>query len=159
MTAMLAEMPRLANRLLSAIKKSVRKKAERWNGARMAFVLITIAAWFALSNHCALGALQRSTESTPEMSGCPMHSTPAKKKPAAKIPCCKDIRATVAKSVAANPISLRSIGCRDYAPEIFLKRARVAIEIEVLETGPPRCFSFAESVLQESMLSHAPPVS
>ena len=88
-----------------------------------------------------------------------MHSAPAKKKPAAEIPCCKDIRATVAKSVIANPIVRELIGCRDYALEIFRLPARIAIEIEVLDTGPPNCFSFAESVLQESMLSHAPPVS
>lgn len=88
-----------------------------------------------------------------------MHSAPAKKKPSAKIPCCKDIRATVAKSVAANPIALRLIGPREYALEIFARPARLAIEIKGLDTGPPNCLSFAESVLQESMLSHAPPVS
>jgi hypothetical protein len=122
-------------------------------------VLLSLAAWFALSNHCALGALSASTESTSEISGCPMHSAPAKKKPSEKIPCCKDVRATVAKSLAANPITLQLIGWRAYVPEFFLKPARLAIGIEGLDTGPPNCFSFAESVLQESMLSHAPPVS
>ena len=87
-----------------------------------------------------------------------MHSTP-EKNPAPKTPCCKDVRATVAKSVAANPIALRLIGWRDHAPEILFEPARIAIEIEGLDTGPPRCLSFAESVLQESMLSHAPPLS
>ena len=88
-----------------------------------------------------------------------MHSAPAKKKPAEKVPCCKDIRAIVAKSLAANPIALQLIVWREYALEIFERPARSAIEIERLDTGPPNCFSFAESVLQESMLSHAPPVS
>ena len=87
-----------------------------------------------------------------------MHSAP-KKNPALKTPCCKDLRATVAKSVTANPIALRLIGWRDYAPEIPLPAVRIAIEIGGLDTGPPDCLSFAESVLQESMLSHAPPVS
>lgn len=87
-----------------------------------------------------------------------MHSTP-KKNPATKTPCCKDVRATVAKSVSANPIALRLIDCRDHAQEIFSDPARIATEIEGLDTGPPGCLSFAESVLQESMLSHAPPLS
>ena len=87
-----------------------------------------------------------------------MHSAP-KKIPAAKTPCCKDVRATVAKSVTANPTALRLNGWRDYAPEIFRPLTRFAIEVEELDTGPPDCFSFAESVLQESMPSHAPPVS
>jgi hypothetical protein len=127
--------------------------------ARSLVVLLSLAAWFALSNHCALGVLERSTEFTSEISGCPMHSAPAKKKPSAKISCCKDIRATVTKSVAANPIAPRLTGSCDYAPKLLLKPARIATEIEGLDTGPPNCFSFAETVLQESMLSHAPPVS
>ena len=124
-----------------------------------AVTVLILGAWAFLSNHCALGALERSTESTAEISGCPMHSAPAKKKPAANIPCCKDIRATVAKSVVANPIVRGMSGCPDYALEVFRSPARIAIEIKGLDTGPPNCFSFAESVLQESMLSHAPPVS
>lgn len=88
-----------------------------------------------------------------------MHAAPAKKKPATKIPCCKDLRAIVAKCVAVNPVALRPVGPRDYASEIFVQPKRAGLEIEVLDTGPPDCFSFAESVLQESMLSHAPPVS
>ena len=67
--------------------------------------------------------------------------------------------ATVAKSVIANPIAPRFIGWRDHAADLFLKPPRIAIEIDGLDTGPPKCLSFAESVLQESMLSHAPPVS
>jgi len=127
--------------------------------ARSLVVLLALAAWFALSNHCALGALSTLPSSTQEMSGCPMHSAPAKKKPAEKVPCCKDIRATVAKSLVANPIALQLIGSREYGLEIFERPVRNAIQIERLDTGPPNCLSFAESVLQESMLSHAPPVS
>jgi hypothetical protein len=48
---------------------------------------------------------------------------------------------------------------RDYTAEILREPANVTVEIQALDTGPPGYFSFAESVLQESMLSHAPPVS
>ena len=88
-----------------------------------------------------------------------MHSAPAKKKPAAKIPCCKEVRALVVKCLQASPAVERFISLRDYAAEILREPSNVAFEIQALDTGPPSCFSFAESVLQESMLSHAPPVS
>jgi hypothetical protein len=129
------------------------------NGVRSVCAFLAIAAWFNLSNHCALGAVLIPAQAAPAMSDCPMHSAPAKKKPATKAPCCKDVRAVVAKWVKANPASLRPIGSRDYAAEILARPPQTAREIEILDTGPPGCFSFAESVLQESMLAHAPPRS
>ncbi len=121
-------------------------------------VVLTLAAWFSLSNHCALGAVTPISKAA--SSSCPMHSVPAKQKPATKTPCCKDVRAVVAKGVTASAAGVRLIAVRDYATEIFSQQpARVVIEFENLDTGPPGWMSFAESVLQESMLSHAPPVS
>jgi len=87
-----------------------------------------------------------------------MHSQP-KEKPAPKTPCCKELRAVVSKCVAANPALPLMTGLHDYATAVVPLLARTAVEIRALETGPPGCLSFAESVLQESMLSHAPPVS
>ena len=130
------------------------------SGAIRSFVVVlSLGAWFALSNHCAIGAVAASTESVSEETGCPMHSLPAKKKPAATPPCCKDLRAVVAKCVAVNHIALRPIGSCEYVPAVFAPPPRAALEIDGIDTGPPDCFSFAESVLQESMLSHAPPIS
>ena len=128
---------------------------------RCMIVLITIIAWLALSNHCLLGSNLDSgkAEQPPEASGCPMHSAPVKQKPAVKTPCCKEIRALVAKCVTASPAAMRLIGSREYTAAIFLRPLRVALEVDGLDTGPPGCPSFAESVLQESMLSHAPPLS
>jgi hypothetical protein len=107
----------------------------------------------------ALPAPESAAQVESEDGGCPMHSSPAKKKSAAKAPCCKDVRAVVAKWVGANPTALRLTGSRDYATAIVARATPAAHEIESLDTGPPGCFSFAESVLQESMLAHAPPVS
>lgn len=129
------------------------------SGARSAFAFLAIAAWFSLSNHCALGAVLTTAEPASEMSDCPMHPAPAKKKPAAKAPCCKDVRAIVAKWVTANPAALRLIGSREFATEILVRPRHAMREIECLDTGPPGYFSFAESVLQESLLAHAPPCS
>jgi hypothetical protein len=122
-------------------------------------VPLTIIAWFLLSNHCALGVIASPAEAAPETTGCPMHSAPTQKKPALKTPCCKDVRAVVAKCVGATMPGVRLICPRDYAPQIFQPMLRGAVEIEGLDTGPPGRVSFAELVLQESMLAHAPPVS
>lgn len=140
----------------------MRVRAAKVNGARSVFALVTIAAWFCLSNHCALGLALPAPEAatTAETGGCPMHSSPAKKTPVSKTPCCKDLRAVVAKYVTkARPFAVRLVGPNDYATEIFRLPPRVALEIGGLDTGPPGCFSFAELVLQESMRAHAPPVS
>ena len=128
--------------------------------ARSITGFLSIAAWMVLSNHCALGAVTLPVEAGVEASECPMHSAPAKKKPAAHTPCCKDLRATAVHA-------LKNIGARagefagmsDYAPAIFLTPPRLVFEIKGLDTGPPGCFSFAELVLQKSLPSHAPPVS
>jgi len=123
-----------------------------------ATVLLTITAWLFLSNHCALG-LSGVVEPASDVVGCPMHSTPAKeKKPAAALPCCKDLRAVAthaAKSVAAMASQL--LGAQNYVAAVFLTPPRLTARILALETGPPHSLSFAESILQRSILAHAPP--
>ena len=126
---------------------------------RWSTVLLMIAAWVCLSNHCALGLNAPPPDSVAEAGQCPMHSAPAKQKPATHLPCCKDLRAVaspVVKSVAA--VAKQIVGSQDYAAEIFLPPApHVAIETFALDTGPPRATTFAESVLQRSIFAHAPP--
>jgi hypothetical protein len=127
---------------------------------RSAVVAFSLAAWFLLSNHCALGVIAASTEAASETEGCPMHSAPVKKKPVSKTPCCKDVRAVVAKIVnTATAFASPSVTRFDYAAENFRVPSQVVFEIGGLDTGPPGCFSFAELVLQESVRAHAPPVS
>jgi hypothetical protein len=120
-------------------------------------VLVSMGAWLLLSNHCVL-ALDDSAMSGSETVGCPMHSTPAKEKPAANIPCCKDLRAVAAqavKNIATAASEL--VGVRDYLAGFFIAPPRVTRQLLALETGPPRWLSFAESILQRSILAHAPP--
>jgi len=126
--------------------------------SRSATVFLTIAAWICLSNHCALGLSAPPADSVAEAGQCPMHSAPAKQKPATHLPCCKDLRAVaspVVKSVAG--IAMQLVGSQDYAAEILLPPPHVAIETFALDTGPPGAITFAESVLQRSILAHAPP--
>jgi hypothetical protein len=131
----------------------------RYGAVRLSVVVLSLVAWFALSNHCALGSVAATGQPAAEMSGCPMHSSPAKKTPTTRTPCCKDVRAIVAKCVSANSCVARLVGSREIAREILQQPARVSNNLHILDTGPPGCFSFAESVLQESVLSHAPPIS
>jgi len=124
---------------------------------RWATVFLTITAWLLLSNHCALGLSGTLVEADSELGACPMHSAPAKGKPAANLPCCKELRAIAShagKNVAAE--ASRLVGVRDYVA-IFIMPPRVAARVLALDTGPPHSLSFAESILQRSILAHAPP--
>jgi len=120
-------------------------------------VLLTIGAWLLLSNHCALG-LGETAKTDSEPGGCPMHSAPAKGKPAANIPCCKDLRAVAShavKNIAV--VASQLVGVRNHVTAIFLPPPRLTTQLLALETGPPHSISFAESILQRSLLAHAPP--
>jgi hypothetical protein len=150
----------IANRTICANIMTMRRLAAIGMTARSTVVVLSLTAWFLLSNHCALGVIAASSKAAPEAEGCPMHSAPAKKKPVSQTPCCKDVRAVVAKVLnKATPFASCSIGRFDYAAENFRVPARVVFEIGGLDTGPPGCLSFAQLVLQESMRAHAPPVS
>ena len=125
--------------------------------SRWTTVLFTIGAWLVLSNHCALG-LGESAKADSESSGCPMHSAPAKGNPAKNIPCCKDLRAVAshaAKDLAA--VANQLVGVREYVAVVLLTSPRVAAQLLASDTGPPHSLSFAESILQRSILAHAPP--
>ena len=135
-------------RLRNMLGRSAIRMAGRWTT-----VLLTIAAWFLLSNHCAL-ALDPSTLGS---DGCPMHSAPAKGKTVPSVPCCKDLRAVAAhatKSFAALAIQL--VGVQDYVATVCMP-PRLTAQVVAADTGPPRSLSFAESILQRSLLAHAPP--
>ena len=128
-------------------------------GARSLIVAITICSWIAVSNHCAFAAI--AMEINKAETECPFHSKPAKQKEqSSQVQCCKILRAVIfsktkdwarddAKFCDANfPVQacvLLAYSTRDVAPLL-------------LDTGPPGAFSFAELILQQSLLVHAPPV-
>ncbi|HEY6071667.1 MAG TPA: hypothetical protein VIU85_09865 [Chthoniobacterales bacterium] len=124
--------------------------------ARFLIVAVTIFAWFAISNHCAIRAVAAKAEKT--QSSCPFHSKPAK--PSEKsnaTECCKVLRA-----VPTSPTP-------ELTPKIFdllplptefhqlaiLGPPKISLEPATLDTGPPGKTSFAE--LNRSMRAHAPP--
>ena len=124
---------------------------------RWATVLLTIGAWLLLSNHCALG-LADPTKPDAEPEGCPMHSAPTKEKPATSLLCCKDLRAIASHAVKNINAAVRQVvGVRDYVAANFVAPPRLTMCLLALDTGPPHLRTFAESILQRSLLAHAPP--
>ncbi len=125
---------------------------------RCVAVAITICSWFSISNHCAFAAMARKTNST--QAACPFHSKPAKQKEqSSQVQCCKVLRAvvpTISKSWARSDgdfsdIHFRFEECR------LVAHFRDALAPLLLDTGPPGAHSFAELILQQSLLAHAPP--
>jgi hypothetical protein len=127
---------------------------------RCAAVAIAICSWIAVSNHCAFAAV--ASQIHRGQTECPFHSKPAKQKEqSSQVQCCKVLRAVVfaktkdwtrddAKFCDANfPVQTG----------VFVVYSSPALAPLLLDTGPPGAFSFAELILQQSLLAHAPPSS
>jgi hypothetical protein len=124
---------------------------------RGAIAFLIAISWVALTNHCAIAAFAPRVQPVEEQ--CPMHSAPAKDKNAENQQCCKTLRAVaIATTKTVSWIDL-STGKAVQWPEScdipLLARATRLIAYD--DTGPPGRRSFAEIVLQRSVLAHAPP--
>ena len=118
-------------------------------------VVIAICSWFAVSNHCAFAALATSTNSTE----CPFHSKP-KEKPSTGAQCCKILRAVSAvpaKTWVRDNAKFSNAGDCWSESALAIADSQTAPEPLLLDTGPPNAHSFAELILQQSLLAHAPP--
>ncbi len=134
--------------------------AFRTNFCKFAATLACVLAWFVASNHCALGMLREVLSSSVQATGacphCPSHEgQPAKGN---MNECCKGLKVTV-ESAKPFQFSNRVLGLVVFAvasplPPAAVERPAVAIA----DTGPPGGHSFAETVLQRSLLAHAPPL-
>jgi len=126
--------------------------------ARSLIVAVAICSWFAISNHCAFAALATKTDSA--RAGCPFHSKPAKQeKPSTGAQCCKILRAiapVAAKSWMRDHANLSSANL-SLEERAYVRYSRIALEPRFVDTGPPDARSFAELILQRSLLAHAPP--
>lgn len=125
---------------------------------RCAVVAIAICSWIAVSNHCAFAAI--ATEINTAQTECPFHSKPAKQKEQpSQVQCCKILRAVVlakAKDWARNDAQFCDANFPIQACALVVYSSRPVASL-LLDTGPPRAFSFAELILQSSLLAHAPP--
>jgi hypothetical protein len=129
---------------------------------RLALVLITGISWLAIANHCVLAVAVARTQKQP-------HDCCEKDKAGDKAPakegkqvggeCCKTLHATLVPVVK----KLAGFYCWSLLPAHSIARVTLADPAQStrpateLDTGPPCASSFAETVLQRSILVHAPP--
>jgi hypothetical protein len=127
---------------------------------RCAGVVIAICSWVAVSNHCAFAAV--ATEIDKTRAACPFHSKPAKQtEQSSQVQCCKVLRALVfanTKNWARNDAKFCEANFPVQACACIVPSSR-ALAPSLLDTGPPGAFSFAELILQSSLLAHAPPLA
>jgi hypothetical protein len=127
---------------------------------RTAVVMIAAVGWLALSNHCALAGIEHVAAKA-HMSchgSADSDHSPAKDKQSGT-ECCKVVRATLLTPEK----NIASVG------QLLFTAYKYVVAIVVLpdageqngtfewDTGPPGSVSFSESVLQRSLLAHAPP--
>jgi len=128
---------------------------------RLAVTLLAISAWFGVSNHCALAAIQPPGRVAVAHAHChgPSAPAPAKQQNGEDMPCCKTLKAVTPAKISANP-NVLDFTPKDYFSIVLLADVSLGrAETLELDTGPPRALSFSESVLQRSLLAHAPPLS
>ncbi len=137
-------------------------RASRAIAFRWATVTLAAISWLAISNHCALGLATIESHGSEAVTAhdCCAGEMPAKPKPAKdrNAPCCKTLRATsaIAKAWQAGDLTLASAPV-DFPSAILNAPLAPKTARRPLDTGPPGVGSFAESVLQRSLLAHAPP--
>ena len=129
------------------------------------FSVVALAAWLLASNHCAIGGLAPEPAEAADHS----HCGGSKEAPAEEekdrgcdgSKCCKSLSAPTlafAKSLVTFDTAL--VATTDYLSNALASiNASHEDPICELDTGPPERTSFAESVLQRSILAHAPPAS
>jgi len=128
---------------------------------RFPIVTIGAAAWLAVSNHCALAAVEEAPKMP--MSSChgsaPANSLPAKHDQNSSVECCKVLRATLL-TLSKNVVAGDTLNFAAFAYVVGMLPAHDSRPDCTLDwnTGPPGAESFAVSVLQRSILAHAPPI-
>lgn len=132
---------------------------------RGATVALVAVSWLAVSNHCALGLAAIETHSSDvafaQVHDCCASEVPSQPKPAKDpaTPCCKTLQAlsvSPAKSFETSVTIFFGGPLACSTPTIATPRV-APVAYRFLNTGPPGGRSFAESVLQRSLLAHAPP--
>jgi hypothetical protein len=128
---------------------------------RLLLVLVMGISWFALANHCVLAVAVARAQAqahnccSKDKAG---DRAPAKERQQGGGECCKTLDITLAPVVK----KLTGFSCWFVLPAyliapVVLNDAAQSARSAELDTGPPSAISFAETVLQQSILVHAPP--
>lgn len=128
---------------------------------RIGLVLITTVSWLTIANHCALTSLfaARAKTITALCHHCAGEQSPVKNQNDCGSECCKTLHATLiaAKKLIDYDAGLLALQPYFVAPLILRNEPKVTLFGGELDTGPPFAKTFAESILQRSILAHAPP--
>jgi hypothetical protein len=129
---------------------------------RLPIITIGFAAWLAISNHCVIGAVEGAAKMS--MASChrtaPANQSPGKENQESGVECCKVLRATLL-TPSSNLAGADTLGFAAHDYIVALISAADELQLTPViewDTGPPGADSFAESVLQRSILAHAPPL-
>ena len=132
--------------------------------ASMAVIaLLTAVAWFLAANHCAVAGLAAPLsdaatghEHCGGASDAP--ADPEKPNDCDGLNCCKSLSAPASFAKKLVGYNKAFFTLKDYVvTEILFADEQHDASILELDTGPPPGHGFAESVLQRSLLAHAPP--
>jgi hypothetical protein len=127
---------------------------------RWVIVTVAICSWIAISNHCAFAAIGPHIDTT--QTECPFHSKPARQKEQpSHVQCCKILRAVIFAQSKGWERDDAKFSDTNFSVETgaFFLCSIQAVTPLLLDTGPPPDpFSFAELILQQSLLAHAPPL-
>ena len=123
---------------------------------------MTLAGWLALSNHCALGLMAKTVVAQKAHSCCHNGNSEPVKEPGdgkRNVECCKSLHAVMpvtAKLPAAQAPLLAVL------PVVWVLALHAQVPAQTASAGdtgpPPDVPTFAELVLNRSLLSHAPPL-
>jgi hypothetical protein len=153
------------NKTAPSVTNYLVKQSPITRAARAMLSLLAVVAWLHAANHCAIaGMLSAAVNASAEQEpSCPNHKAPAedeKSDGCDASSCCKSLAAPVALTkVATNHETLSFLAIDFHVAAGFEPGEQHLATIAEIDTGPPDCVSFAESVLQRSLLAHAPPSS
>lgn len=125
--------------------------------------LVTATAWVLAANHCAVAGLVPKPAAAPTgHEHCPASSESPVDKDRPNdcdgLNCCKSLSAPASftKKLVGYDKAFHTL--KDYVvSEFVFPTSQHEASISELDTGPPPAHWFAESVLQRSLLAHAPP--
>ncbi len=116
-------------------------------------------SWLVITNHCALARMQMQLAADDETPCCHVE----KQSPEEEVPCqelahcCNAVKASLSGKAEVK-FDKAKFQIQYFAiPQVLAAQSAQPVQELGFDHGPPRAVSFAESVLQRSLLSHAPP--
>lgn len=126
---------------------------------RHATVALLLVSWLLFTNHCALGMMQPPAQVTDQAAHCCGGKADPKHTPQDGPRDCCNIKVTTAPGKAEVKFDTFKFQLQDFVLQVLLAPAMQPSPAFPFDHGPPRAVSFAEAVLQHSLLGHAPPIT